>query len=234
MSMSARAVISAFALAAVAHGCVDAGTNLRPAKAANQVEDLRNAAAAEDQGVRIVAQPAPVPGPAVETAELTPVRVRITNASDKPVRVRYSDFLLVAADGQEFAAVPPLPIEGDVPVDEAVVAEPGFTYSGFEVAPYLSGVYPTMGAWTGPFVTDVGYYDAYYGYWDIEAQLPTEEMVQRALPEGVVRPGGSVEGFLYFQEVTDDKEAVQFRAELAAADTGSALADITIPFVVMD
>lgn len=234
MSPLSRASILTSALVAGVHGCADTGTNLRPAAYANQVEGIRNAATDADNRVEIVAQAAEWPGPAKITEELTPVRVWITNQSDQPARIRYSDFVLVAADGEKFAALPPLRVEGEVPVSDEVIEQPGFTYTDFEVAPYLGGVYPTIDPWTGPFATDVGYYDAYYGIWNVEAQLPTQQMIIRALPEGVIKPGGTVDGFLYFQEVPEEKRTVQFQAELAAADSGAELAQLVIPFAVRD
>ena len=87
------------------------------------------------------------------------------------------------------------------------------------MAPYYSAVYSTMG------VYDPYYYDAYETYY-ADIDLPTPEMLQHALPEGVVDPGGSVTGFIYFEDVSDDVPRVEFRGQLVDASTG------TIPFAV--
>lgn len=46
--------------------------------------------------------------------------------------------------------------------------------------------------------------------------LPTERMIRRALPEGVLEPGGAVAGFLYFDEVDDETRRITFEADLVA------------------
>jgi hypothetical protein len=55
-------------------------------------------------------------------------------------------------------------------------------------------------------------------------------MLQRALPEGVVEPGGRVGGFLYFQRL-EGPGPFTFSVDLVDAKTGERLGVITIPFV---
>jgi hypothetical protein len=61
-------------------------------------------------------------------------------------------------------------------------------------------------------------------------ELPTSDMLQRALPEGVLAPGGRISGFVYFDHVLDVVH-VTFVAHLIEVG-GDELGMIGIPFVV--
>lgn len=152
-----------------------------------------------------------------------------------PLRLRYNEFALVSPTGRRYAALPPYGVEGDVAdptlVDAYDPVTPAFTYDRFRVAPYYASVYPTLTPYNDPFYYDRPYYDRYYTvYRDIE--LPTQEMVEQVLPEGVIDPGGSVSGFLYFERVDPEAPRVRFRADLANARTGETFGEVSIPFTV--
>jgi hypothetical protein len=57
-------------------------------------------------------------------------------------------------------------------------------------------------------------------------------MIAEVLPEGVLEPGGRVEGFLYFERVDPQAPRVRFRADLTSADTGEVFGEVSIPFTV--
>lgn len=218
------ALISVVALSA----CTTA-TQIEPAPAAATIDGQ---AVEVVDGVRIVAEAGEWPGNVNIEEEVTPMRVTITNNSNRPIAIRYGEFALVSADGERYNAIPPFRVEGTVVEPRlapgfAPVTTPGFVYDRFFVAPYLSPLYPGVTAFTDPFLFDPFYYDQWR-----EVRLPTAEMVRRALPEGVVQPGGSVSGFLYFEEVDDDDEMLQFRANLMNARTSQRFGVITIPFTV--
>lgn len=220
----------------VAAGCSGPGTALDPAPAAETVGP--DTAVDRVDGVRMTAETGAWDGLARVTTEVTPIRVTIENDGAAPLRLRYDDFALVSPQGRRYAALPPYGVEGDVTdptlVDAyAPVATPGFAYSGFQVAPYYSSVYPSVTAYGGAFGYDPAYYDRYYTvYRDIE--LPTQEMVAEALPEGVISPGGRVSGFLYFERVPPSAPRVRFRADLTAAESNAAFGEISIPFTVAE
>lgn len=167
---------------------------------------------------------------------VTPLRIVVENSSNQPVRLRYSDFKLIGPKGKVFAALPPYGITGAVEEPHLVqtypvILEPEFESDDFEVAPYYSAIYPDMPVWSGPFYYDPFYYDEYYTYWQT-IQLPTQRMLNQALPDGVIKPGGRVSGFLYFQEVNEDLPTVRFEYELVNASNGNIFGTVTIPFVV--
>jgi hypothetical protein len=64
-------------------------------------------------------------------------------------------------------------------------------------------------------------------------KLPTPEMRQRVIPEGVVNSGGNLDGWLFFEKVEDENlDRVMFRADLVDAETGKKFAEVRIPFLV--
>jgi hypothetical protein len=97
------------------------------------------------------------------------------------------------------------------------------------VAPYLAAYYPWSPAFAGSFVSDRWYYDRYRPVFR-RVELPTGDMVPKALPEGVVDPGGRASGFLYFEEV-GDVERADFIARLVDASTGARLGSVSIAFL---
>ena len=62
--------------------------------------------------------------------------------------------------------------------------------------------------------------------------LPTEDMMKSALPEGTLAPGGTMTGFLYFQNVGEREGEVTLRARLVDARTGEQFGALAIPFAV--
>ncbi|MGH9614730.1 MAG: hypothetical protein ACRD4P_16810, partial [Bryobacteraceae bacterium] len=63
-------------------------------------------------------------------------------------------------------------------------------------------------------------------------RLPTQSMLQKAIPEGVIAPGGYVEGFMYFKKITGRLMDVNFTATLQGAKSGQEFGSINIPFEV--
>jgi hypothetical protein len=231
------ALLPAFLVAAVAFaGCSAPGTELAPAPAANEAASMTEAAIDRVEGVRMVVQSQAWPGMAEVKREITPLRVVIENNSQIPVRLRYDEFTLVGPQGQRYAALPPYGVEGSVEEPTLVdgyapVTAPTFEYRNFRVAPYYASAYPTISPYADPFYYDPYYYDRYATAWQ-SIELPTEEMVAEVLPEGVLDPGGRVEGFLYFQRVDADLPRVRFRADLVSANDSDVFGEISIPFVV--
>jgi hypothetical protein len=209
---------------------------LTPASEAQEVDEINHAATSTIAGVTILVQARSWEGTTAIKSEVTPLRVTIENNSQSPIRVRYSDIALVTAAGDHFAALPPYAIEGTI--EEPVRVEPHvghpaprFEHDGFMVAPYYSHLYGGIAPFDGAFFYDPFYYDRYFTYWQ-EIELPTIEMLQQALPDGVINPGGKVSGFIYFEPVTSGIPRVNFVMDLADAREGDILGTINIPFLV--
>jgi len=56
-------------------------------------------------------------------------------------------------------------------------------------------------------------------------------MVQRALPEGVLSPGGTAEGFVYFQALHRDAHSLTLAVDVVDANTNAVIGTAQIPFV---
>jgi hypothetical protein len=121
--------------------------------------------------------------PATLEREITPVLVEVTNSSDHPLLVRYSAFQLVATNGKVHRAMPPFAIDEEI-TEEYMVRT--FPYSGFTVAPYLRRYYPSL-VLADPFLLDRAFYDTMVPVFR-RVRLPTGDMVQKALPEGILHP----------------------------------------------
>lgn len=228
MTKAARGL--AFTATVALAGC-GRGAELAPAPEANRVAGPGQAAAATEAGVRLVAQvQAWDARPRDLEQEMTPIRVEVENGSNHPLRIRNQEFTLREADGTQLAAVPVYSIDEEVTRRVA----PAFAYDRFYLAPYLDGYYDGMDLWAYDFPYDRGYYDRVYPYYStlVRVDLPTDQMVVFALPEGVVEPGGSISGFLYFEEVDDDAGRARLEMDLVNARTGDVFGEIEIPFVV--
>jgi hypothetical protein len=207
-------------------GCA---TGLEPASGARRVPGVAGAAMAEQSRVRVVARSDAWRGvPSDLATQLIPLLVTVENGSPTAVQLRYEDFSLVAANGRRFGALPPFDIRGAAMERVTVaVASP----SGFGIAPYLAAYYPRWRVFGGVFSDPFFYYDHYYPVLQRMA-LPTGDMIEKVLPEGVLESQARVAGFLYFEEVPQDVGWVEFTARLVAARTGRPVATLAIPFVV--
>ena len=192
----------------------------------------RGAAVLSTAGVRVDARADLWPGQARVRRRVTPMLVTVENLGTQPLRIQYREFALVGSDDARFAAIPPFPITntGQAPLS-ILTARPsraGFVASNFEVARFYAPLFPTY-AVADPFGYEPLYYN-YYKYW-YRTNLPTPDMLALAMPEGVLKPGGRIRGYLYFEKVSDNLPAVSFQMDLVHP-RGTDLGIITIPFRV--
>lgn len=161
---------------------------------------------------------------------MTPVWVTVQNRSTREVRLMYQDFALEQPSGMRVNPLPPLSMRTPGPLRTTAIRAPAFHHYGFYVAPRYRAFYPGLRAWHRPFPYDPFFYDTYYARWRVP--LPTEDMLRAALPEGVLSPGGSVSGFLYFPDIPRGAQGVfTFRANVAEEANGQAMANVTIPLM---
>ncbi|NJK88727.1 MAG: hypothetical protein HC923_04590 [Myxococcales bacterium] len=191
-----------------------------------------------EQSVRVTASTETWDGPVAIEESLTTLRLTVENQSqDEPLELRYAHFELVDADGDVYRAIPPFRIDRDAPSAqmawEGDYLDHDWTGYGYDIYPAYRPIYGT----TGMSYYDVGFggrsYDGYPTYWE-DVTLPTSRMLSRALPEGVVRPGGRVDGWLYFEQVdAEPGETVQLRTKLVNAETHASSGTLTLPFVAL-
>jgi hypothetical protein len=215
----------------LAAGCIPE-TQLRPDPSAQRLQTDGDAARAEASGLQLVADGTAWKGvPEDLERSLTPVRVTLENRSGRPVRLAYGDFALVSPESHfRYAAIPPLTLSG------ASLAS-GYGGSGREdFLPLGSGRNAYGGRWgPGPFIGP--YRDPFYPHPYVaqcEERLPTQDMLEQALPEGTLESGGRVEGFLYFQGVAARERRVVLQARLVDASSGEPLGTLDIPFQVRE
>lgn len=248
--MRARTLWPVLAALLAAAGCVT-GTTLQPLPTTPTTQ--KGAAVAEANGVRLVADGDSWRGnPSNLENIVTPVQVRIENQSGRPLRIQYKDFVLVGASHFQYAALSPFQLR-----EEGLTAVGGSGYRGnvalsFGVgyggwgwrhgpfsrghvwagAPWSWG--PGWGpGWYDPF-WGPGWYDPFYTPYAYRPPepLPTRDMVRKALPEGTLDTGGTLTGFLYFQNVGDREGQVTLEAHLVDARTGAQFGTLSIPFGV--
>lgn len=207
-------------------------TDLDPLPGARRVVGIDEGVAAATDGVRALLQTSAWPGPTPIQQRLTPVRITLINEGDQPVAIRYREFALVTDRGERLPAIPPFEVRDSVEVPVVAygpIYDPGFRWSGFHTAPWYGPVYPGISPWGGPFAWDPWYADTYGTYW-LDLPLPSVDMLRLALPEGVLTPGGELDGWLYFPAIDGDVETVTFEADLVDATTNQLYGAIRIPY----
>lgn len=223
--------LAVVAVAGIAFAC-GGPVRLQPAATALQAREIEDAVLGRDRGVEVIAQAGDFPGNVPIEEEVTPLRVMIRNRSEGPLQVRYSAFRLTLPGGVEFHAIPPTEVSGVVELTSPGL-QPGFGYADFYTAPYYGRYFTGIEPYAGPFAYDGAYYSTYRPYWEMTAVLPTDDMLERALPEGVIDVGGSVDGYLYFEKVNaDEGTTVTLKVELRSASDHEVVTRLSLPFVV--
>lgn len=231
-----RSPLPMLALVAAVLACATTYPRLEPAPSTAKVDDAR--AIRSIDGVTVEVESDIWPERADLRAHAVPLEVTIENASDRAITLRYQDFSLIGDDGRVYSALPPFEISGEIaePVGAAVgypvIQRPGFRSTRFYVSPYYAHFYPTLQPYSGRFYYDPFYYDHHFTLWR-RVELPTHEMLERALPEGVIEPGGSVSGVVFFQPVDHERtDRVRFRFDLVAGADADVFGEVSIPFEV--
>lgn len=216
-----------------------AAPELRPAEDALRVAHTRSAAASTVAGIRVEVDGGGWKGFPPSLNVVVPVRVTLQNAGAVPLRVQLQELSLVSPDGPRFAALPPMEIRGSelavVPGDlggyggSGLQFTPGFHHDQFYVAPHYRNRYSGLHSWGGAFPFNAGRIYSSFQRWPVT--LPTRDMVEKALPDGVLQPGGSLSGMVYFEDVPKGVARVVFRMNLLDARTGAPLGVVEIPFV---
>jgi hypothetical protein len=163
----------------------------------------------------------------------TPLFVTIRNDSPDPVRIQYRDIEIVDQHGRSYAALPPAHLSASNVLRGAQVTAPEFKYERFEVAPYLVQAYPSLPVWAGKFDFDLQHYRQYARQWPFP--LPTKDMIEKAIPEGVLLPGGVITGYVYVEPINpSDVERATVQLNVTLAEEGEQRASITIPMLVRE
>lgn len=212
-----------FACIISAAGCAGTGT-LVPATSA-LIVDGRAVNIAE--GVRVEVTGDTWPGNPGIYSEVTPLEITIENINGPELRVAYGLFSLIDEKGKRYFVLPPYTIEGNIG-EETIYSD--FTCEGFGVASHYSCFYPKMLPYEGVFEYDPDYFNHYYGCLN-DVELPTKEMIDKALPEGVLWKNAKISGFLYFEKISES-EKYRLKMVLIDMSDGSHIGEIDIPLML--
>jgi len=223
------ALLFGFGYVLVAVGCAS-GPALEPVYPIPQVgagaATAANSAVSTVAGVRLVASVGTWKGKPSRLEVALPLEVEITNGGERPVSIRYDAFALVSDTGQRLVALPPFDIESSN-IQAIRVSNPAAT--GFQVAPHHRASLPSYEPFSGTFPEDTAYFAAHHPKLRA-AGLPTREMIEAALPEGVLLPGGRISGFLYLVPLPPEAKGAVFELELSQSPKGRSFGRINIPF----
>jgi hypothetical protein len=155
------------------------------------------------------------------SALVTPIHVRLVNRGEVPLRVEPRVFALPLPDGGRLAAAPPAEVRGVVAgpaptsrQDEGLALGPTRDRSGAGWALNDRTLDPRADATQEPDAT-----------W----ALPSADMLELALPEGVLAPGATVSGFVYFERARAGAAPASMTARLLDARTGEPLGTVEVP-----
>lgn len=216
-------------LLAGAGACLGCSSGSRREPARSMIAAAQGAADARTEGVRVFANSSGWAAGHVTLARVTPVQVRIENDGRRPLRVRYSGAFMVDARGQTYRAIPPFAARRES-LPESTPLAPRFEQRNVALAPYLKTLYELD---SEPWPMAYDYHDETYDHWrTVLRGRPPRLMREAALPEGSVRPGGELSGFLYFERVPQVLQEVTLGLELIDAETGERLDTVCVPLVV--
>ena len=154
---------------------------------------------------------------------VTPIRVRLVNQGSDAVRVDVTKFALVVPEGGRLAAMLPADVH-------AVVVEPppaALPQAGLALGPTRDRSGP---GWAlnepGPDLRVDPTQEP-----DRTWQLPSADMLDQALPEGVLAPGQAVSGFVYFRRAPREARDATLTwpvMDTAGAELGVAAVPLTL------
>ncbi len=148
------------------------------------------------------------------------VHVSVVNQTDQPLRLHAKDFSLDTAGGVATPALPPYQV-AQVAGQYAWAMDsywPGY-YGAWPGYSFRN--YPGWGGWGGPWA---------YGYSDAWSMRQVAgRVVDKALPEGALEPGGHAEGLVYFRQPPREVGDLALRLRLTDAQDQEPLGEVEVP-----
>jgi hypothetical protein len=177
--------------------------------------NLPASATAGAAGVRVSASAVPTAGDSMR------VWLSLENHSGRPLRVAYRDLHLQGSSGSRYAAVAPVKSKGP-PASSFVSRDENVTIPDP----------PFEGDSAFVFIPTLAFDPWFHRAADLDWRQGGN--TGKALPEGSLRNGGSLSGFVYFDGAAGDARGSTLVMELADADGGAALGQVRIALVNSD
>lgn len=155
----------------------------------------------------------------------TPVRITLENYSGRALRIQYANFELQGE--ARYAVLPPhsLSRSDPAPVSEADTPR--------GPAPRSLALVQVEDMPSTPPSTDKEEPSRSSGSDTSTPPLVTWHVLNLAVKEGVLKDGGRMSGFLYFQNLGAHERRVTLQARFVDADTGETFTTLRIPFQVL-
>jgi len=150
---------------------------------------------------------------------VTPIHVSLVNRGAAPVRVSHDDFALVA-NGRRLSAVLPYEVRGVV-YEPPPATLPSAGFSPGTADPPSAGDWALRGSAMAAEADPARVGEQF--------ALPSPDVLDRALREGVVQPGGRASGFVYFEPLGAHPGPVDLAVRLLDARTGQTIGHVVIP-----
>lgn len=224
--------VATIAGALLAAACASS-PNIKPSHEARLVEGRPNAAVVSTAGIEVIAENDAWSGEPRRFKRVHPVLVTITNDGHVPVRVRARDFALVTGSGLRLTGLAPFDVQGsEVEANDLPIYPYGALSFGYYSLGHGSSFgHGFHGIGSAHGFHHPGLYALAHTPTFTRIDLPTADMVSKALPERVVEPGERVAGFVYFPEVGDDVRSFRLEFDMVAPDAPEGWrAEATIPF----
>lgn len=202
---------------------------LVPAKEARTLSDAPEAAFAVESGVRCSVNGLAWPENGRQLPDsIVPIKVRVRNSGNKPIRVLYEAFVLRGGSGRKYRPVPVVPLNQKALKRQKINLV--YASSNFYVARRFRGMYSGLEPWSDRMSRDEALYQRQYLRWG--EYRPGRDIMRMALPEGVLAEGGVISGYLFFENPVSREGDVSFEAQFHDANAGKTVAVIEIPFAV--
>jgi len=224
--------VATIAGAMLAAACASS-PDIKPSSEARLVDGRPNAAVVSTAGIEVIAENDAWSGEPQRFKRVHPVLVRITNDGDVPVRVRAQDFALVTGSGLRLTGLAPFDVQGsEVEANDHTIYPYGalsFNYFRLGHGSNFGHGFHGIGSSHGfhhPGLLALAHTPTF-----TRIDLPTADMVSKALPERIVEPGERVAGFVYFPRVGDEIRDFRLEFDMVAPDASEEWqAQASIPF----
>jgi hypothetical protein len=185
----------------------------------------RGTVVASDAGVRVIVRPGAWHGNPPNLADAAlPLHVTIENHSAHPLALRYSN-LKLRAPALDYA-----PLDAAQLVKKTVLVKEDPLILPRRGAEPLTPIPHPSRSISVKENPEASPFERYYATHTVE--LPTLEMIDRALPERVLQPGERASGFLYFDPLRPEVHRARFTFDLIDARSALTFGHIEADFRV--